>query len=425
MIRPSINQLPLAKSANAALERFKAMAGLGADSKSLNITGASLLYERAFMLGLKPQGAISANGSCHLIPCKGGILALNLPRDSDWELIPAWLSPCCNDLLLRTLPTQWQLNDWETLTAICKQLDYDALLNQAQYLGLAVAPADQQPTRSPAPSPEHPEHNAPFTRPPFSNPPFTRPPLVLDFSSLWAGPLCSHLLQQAGCDVIKIESTQRLDGARNGSPDFYRLLNQAKQSITLDFTSTAAIEQLKALINKADLVIEASRPHGLINLGINPEHEIKNNPNLTWLSITAYGRSDNNAMKIGFGDDVAAASGLCQLMHEATGTYQWAGDAIADPLTGIQGALLAMQALTNNSNTLIDLAMKDVVSALLIDEINENKTHLLDSLRHWHTNGSNLSLYFPSGARKPHLPSAAPGAHNKTVFSAPTKHVEA
>ena len=93
MIRPSINQLPLAKSANAALERFKAMAGLGADSKSLNITGASLLYERAFMLGLKPQGAISANGSCHLIPCNGGILAVNLPRDSDWELIPAWLIP--------------------------------------------------------------------------------------------------------------------------------------------------------------------------------------------------------------------------------------------------------------------------------------------------------------------------------------------
>ena len=55
-------------------------------------------------------------------------------------------------------------------------------------------------------------------------------PIVLDCSALWAGPLCADLLARSGCRVIKIEHPQRPDGARNGPPAFFDLLNGHKES---------------------------------------------------------------------------------------------------------------------------------------------------------------------------------------------------
>ena len=57
--------------------------------------------------------------------------------------------------------------------------------------------------------------------------------MVLDLSALWAGPLCGHLLWLCGGRVIKVESRDRLDGARFGDADFYALLNQGKRSVVV------------------------------------------------------------------------------------------------------------------------------------------------------------------------------------------------
>src|SRR4030095_3396032 len=43
--------------------------------------------------------------------------------------------------------------------------------------------------------------------------PTRRPPRVLDFSALWAGPLCAELRADAGWDGIKIESARGLDAS--------------------------------------------------------------------------------------------------------------------------------------------------------------------------------------------------------------------
>ena len=63
------------------------------------------------------------------------------------------------------------------------------------------------------------------------------PGLVVDLSSLWAGPLCAQLLGQAGARVVKVESTTRPDGARQGPAGFYDLLHAGQRSVALDLTS--------------------------------------------------------------------------------------------------------------------------------------------------------------------------------------------
>src|SRR5438034_1267555 len=86
-------------------------------------------------------------------------------------------------------------------------------------------------------------------------------PVVVDLSSLWAGPLCSHLLGQAGAHVIKVESAHRPDGARGGNQAFWTWLHaHDREARVVDFRSEAGRAELRAIVERADVVIEASRP---------------------------------------------------------------------------------------------------------------------------------------------------------------------
>ncbi|GAA3127959.1 hypothetical protein GCM10020255_000720 [Rhodococcus baikonurensis] len=103
----------------------------------------------------------------------------------------------------------------------------------------------------------------------------------------------------------------------------------------LDPDTPAGRSALANLVEKADIVIEASRPRALAGFGLDAETAVA--AGTTWVSITAAGR---NSPRIGFGDDIAASSGLVAQQH--SGLPVFVGDAIADPLAGLLAAALAM-----------------------------------------------------------------------------------
>jgi hypothetical protein len=181
------------------------------------------------------------------------------------------------------------------------------------------------------------------------------PPLVIDLSALWAGPLCAHLLHSAGARVIKVESAGRPDSVRHASPALFDLLNAGKESVVLDFTSTAGREPLRSLIARADLVIGSARPRAFEQFGLEPEALIDRYPGLSWVAITAHGWYGEARNAVGFGDDAAAAGGL--LTRSMDGRPMFAGDALADPLTGIAAAAGAFTALAQGGGTLVDAAL--------------------------------------------------------------------
>jgi crotonobetainyl-CoA:carnitine CoA-transferase CaiB-like acyl-CoA transferase len=196
------------------------------------------------------------------------------------------------------------------------------------------------------------------------------PTRVLDLSSLWAGPLCSHLLHRCGAQVTKVESTTRPDGARRGAPEFFDALNAGKQQVALDFGTREGHAQLRALIDSADIVIdgspadiviEGSRPRALRQLGIDAEALVRERPALTWISITAYGRGEPQQNWAGYGDDAGVAAGLSELMFEATGERCFVGDAIADPLTGLHAARAAWSGWRAGGGGLVALSLAGVV----------------------------------------------------------------
>jgi crotonobetainyl-CoA:carnitine CoA-transferase CaiB-like acyl-CoA transferase len=170
--------------------------------------------------------------------------------------------------------------------------------------------------------------------------------------------------------VIKVESEKRPDGARQGNVDFFELLNTGKESVVLDFSSDKGIVQLRSLLEKADIVVEGSRPRALQQLGINPQQLLKSAPGLTWVSITGYGREEPAANWVAFGDDAAAAAGVAMATADPP---IFCGDALADPLTGIHSALAALAFWQGGGGVLLDLSLHKVTAQCLGLHIDSNR----------------------------------------------------
>ncbi|TYK44416.1 CoA transferase [Actinomadura decatromicini] len=319
--------VPPGRAATRARElaaRLAALTGVAVD-------GAALLAERAAFTGAARRGTVSAGGACRLLPTADGWAAVSCARPDDPSLLGA--------LVGAELPE----DVWPPVEAWLRAHPGAELAERAGLLGLAAAPV--------APvSPVAPEV-APPPRP-------VAGLLVVDFSALWAGPLCAHLLGLAGARVVKVETPSRPDGARRGDPGFYRLLHAGHRSVVLDPGEPSGRRALRELVERADIVVEASRPRALARFGLDAHAAVA--AGTTWISITAAGRESD---RVGFGDDVAASAGL--VAREPGGVPLFAGDAIADPLTGLTAAVRALTAPARGGGALHDVSMTDVVAATL------------------------------------------------------------
>ena len=341
---PQLAPAPLATAARAALQLLARLSGCAAIG---TVDGAALLGERAACFGHRRRGRISPGGSCRLVRCAEGWLAVNLAREDDVACLPAWFGEAapawCGEA---AHPEVWEFV--ETRAAV---RSVAALAERARLLGMPVSPA-MAPPAGPAPWCGVSVRGASRRREPEAR------PLVVDLSSLWAGPLCAHLLGLAGARVLKVESRSRPDGARRGSPHFFRLLNGNKECVALE------LDELWDVIERADVVIEGSRPRALHQLGIDAAAAVRERAGLTWIGLSGHGREPPCGDWVAFGDDATAAGGLCT----ATGTPgapMFCGDAIADPLAGLHAAVAALASFRLGGGHLVDVSLAGCVRHLV------------------------------------------------------------
>jgi crotonobetainyl-CoA:carnitine CoA-transferase CaiB-like acyl-CoA transferase len=328
--------VPLATAARGA---WLALAALSDRALDPQFPAHQLLGERAAILGLRRRGAVSPGGACHLLPCADGRIALNLAREDDWRLLPAWL--------------EHDVPDLDTMKLIVATRSSGPLVARARLLGLAAAPS-RVPTAGQA------WYQA--SRLASARASAGHTPLVIDLSTIWAGPLCGALLADLGARVIKVESANRPDGARAGPGAFFDLLNSRKESVTLDLGADSGRAQLRQLLQNADIVIESARPRGLEQMGISAADLVTAGRGKTWLSITGYGRDAPRREWIAYGDDAGVAAGLSALLRQSGHGDVFCGDAIADPLTGLHAALLAWQSWRRGGGLLLDVPLTGVLA---------------------------------------------------------------
>jgi crotonobetainyl-CoA:carnitine CoA-transferase CaiB-like acyl-CoA transferase len=304
----------------------------------LAIDGPALLGERAALAGLSRQGDVSCGGGARILQAADGWLAVSLARPDDVDALPAWLE---DDV------TQDQL------VGEVRRRQVAPLVVRATMLGLPAAVMGEAagiPALRATPV-------AGSCRPKETLAGLT----VVDLSSLWAGPLCGQLIRQAGARVIKVESQTRPDGARRGPAAFFDLLHAGQESVALDFRTASGRTALLRLLTTADVVIEASRPRALAQLGARADDVLATGRPRVWVSLTGFGREAPEAGRVAFGDDAAVAGGL--VVWDRAGPC-FCADAIADPAAGLFAAAAVLSALSHGGRWLLDVALAGVAAFL-------------------------------------------------------------
>ena len=139
---------------------------------------------------------------------------------------------------------------------------------------------------------------------------------VVDLSQGVAGPVGTHLLAEAGADVIKVEPPSG-DPMRQ-SPGF-RTWNRSKRGIVLDLASTDGAEKLRQLLATADVLVHGLRPSVAARRGLDDEPLSRDFPRLVWCSVLGYPVGHEDVERPGWDILVQARMGL---MDEQRGNRQ-------------------------------------------------------------------------------------------------------
>jgi hypothetical protein len=282
--------------------------------------------------GRKAPGAVSADGACRLIRAKDGWIAVNLAGALDHRTVPAWIG-CAPDA-----------EPWAAIRKRARGRPWRELALSAHEAGLAVAGVGEITAEAPHPF----LHRMATGAARRSGGPLK----VIDLSSRWAGPFAGAVLAHAGAKVTKIESRAEPDALRTASPATFERLNGEKDVLALDFDDPADRARLAGSVSEADVVITSAGPGAAARMGLTPRAAFPRRPSLVWIAVTGYGWMGENADRLAYGDDAAAAGGLVR--WDAKGAPNFIGDALADPLTGFAAAAAGLEAMRQGGGFLVD-----------------------------------------------------------------------
>jgi CoA:oxalate CoA-transferase len=173
---------------------------------------------------------------------------------------------------------------------------------------------------------------------------------VLDFAQFLAGPSCALRLADLGADVIKVERPQGgdlcrqlalADQRRGADSALFHTINRNKRSFAADLKQPEHLEQVRALIGTADVMIHNFRPGVMERIGLDYESVRTDHPRLVYGTVTGYGAEGPWKDKPGQDLLVQSLSGLTWLSGNGGNGGEGAapvplGVSVVDLMTGAQ-----------------------------------------------------------------------------------------
>lgn len=196
---------------------------------------------------------------------------------------------------------------------------------------------------------------------------------IADFSWVIAAPLATQYLAIHGVQVIRIESSHRLDTLRNNLPmvngvgpdhsPYYSSYNMDKLSVRLNLRHPKAVHLAKSLIAGCDAVVENFTPGTLNRLGLGYERLCEVRPDLVMLSMALGGQTGPERSYKGFGTVIQGAAGITHLTGWPDRPPAGTGVAYTDFFAGPVAASVLLAALMLRRRTgrgqYIDLSQQE------------------------------------------------------------------
>ncbi|MCG5434194.1 CoA transferase [Mycobacterium sp. MYCO198283] len=213
---------------------------------------------------------------------------------------------------------------------------------------------------------------------------------VLDMTTFWAGPSCTHLMAMLGADVIHVESARRPDGTRliagvpvdvpqwwERSPIFSGL-NTDKRGITLDLQRPAGRDVLSRLITTCDVIVENFTPRVLDQLGLDFAAVTALRPDAVMVRMPGFGLDGPWRDNPAFAYVIEAAAGISWLTGYPD-RLPYEPYSLGDPNAGIHalvGVLLALEhRRRTGEGTLVEAAMVDAALAIAAEQVIEHSAY--------------------------------------------------
>ena len=209
---------------------------------------------------------------------------------------------------------------------------------------------------------------------------------MLDMTTFWAGPSCTHMLAMLGAEVIHVESTRRPDGTRliagipitedqwwEKSPIFSGL-NTNKKGLTLNLQSDAGRELLMRLIATCDVIVENFTPRVVDQIGLDFAAVQAVRPDAIMLRMPGFGLDGPWRDNPAFAYVIEAASGISWLTgYPDRNPYE--PYSVGDPNAGVHALNALLLALEHRRRTgegvLIEAAMVDAALNIAAEQVIE------------------------------------------------------
>jgi crotonobetainyl-CoA:carnitine CoA-transferase CaiB-like acyl-CoA transferase len=168
---------------------------------------------------------------------------------------------------------------------------------------------------------------------------------ILDFGQVIVSPFATRWLALMGAEVILIESSRR--PVQRVTPPFafgrpgpntgarFNTLNNNKLSCTLNLKTPEAVAIVKKLAAVSQIVTENFSSGTMEKLGLAYDDLRQVNPELIYLSATAFGHTGEWRGYAGFHSTVNALSGLAQITGYPGGAQRLLGAVLPDTIGGI------------------------------------------------------------------------------------------
>jgi crotonobetainyl-CoA:carnitine CoA-transferase CaiB-like acyl-CoA transferase len=210
---------------------------------------------------------------------------------------------------------------------------------------------------------------------------------IVDLTAMVTGPLATQILGDQGADIVKIEPPglgdviRLLGTARSGMSALFATMNRSKRSMVINLKDESGRDLVRRLAADADVFVQNFRPGVIERLGLGEAELRAENPNLIYVSISAYGPEGPYSAKPAFDHILQGLSGMADA-QAAPGSEQpeYVRQPVCDKMTaftvaqGITAALLARERGRGGQH--LRVSMLDATLAFLWPDGMTNQTFL-------------------------------------------------
>jgi CoA:oxalate CoA-transferase len=184
---------------------------------------------------------------------------------------------------------------------------------------------------------------------------------VLDLTNVLAGPFCCYQLAVLGAEVIKVETPETGDLARQlgADPELNRqgmgasflAQNAGKRSVTINLKHPRGRDAFLRLVSSADALVENFRPGVMDRLGLGYASLTEARPDLVYCAISGFGQDGPLRGNPAYDQIIQGLSGVMSVTGGPHTAPLRVGYPVCDTMGGITAAFAIAAALFRRART--------------------------------------------------------------------------